>query len=195
MGQLRHMIIIIYLMPIFLCFAQDSGTKTSSSPSAQKTETESRKTDSAQFPNLPVTLPPGFRNLPLVGLSSEADAWAVQIFTIGGLAGRGKGDLTITSRGNLIWSAAENQCQVKLRNDVVQVLTRTALSANASGWGEHPATSCKDCFVYALVLQRREPDGSEKRYIAYWDDSTAGKTSEEVRKVYETFKVYEGCKQ
>jgi hypothetical protein len=46
-----------------------------------------------------------------------------------------------------------------------------------------------------MALQRRERDGIERTYIAYWDDTTAGNISEELRKVYDTFMTHRGCKQ
>jgi hypothetical protein len=46
-----------------------------------------------------------------------------------------------------------------------------------------------------MVLQRREPDGRERTYVAYWDDTTAKNISEELRKVYDTFMTYKGCQQ
>jgi len=179
---LKHLIILLALIPSFFCFS-----------SAQKTETG--KTNPVQPLNLPASLPPALREIQSVELLPEAGAWAVQIKTGGGFAGKGKGDLMITSKGYLYWDAAENQCQVKLQNDSIQMLTRTAISADASSWSGTTGTICADCYFYALVLQRREPDGSERRYIAYWDDSTAGKISEDARKVYETFMTFKGCKQ
>jgi hypothetical protein len=131
----------------------------------------------------------------IVGLSPEANSWAVQIITRGGLAGKGKGDLTITSQGHLVWNEARNQCNAKLGDDVLQVLTQTAFSADASEWVGRPSRVCSDCYVTAIVLQRREGDGIVRTYIAYWDDATAGKISEGLRKVYDTFMTHKGCKQ
>jgi len=140
-------------------------------------------------------LPDGLGAFQKVELSSEANSWAVQIITRGGLDGRGKGDLTITSQGRLDWNEVTNQCNVKLRDNVLQTLAQTAFSANASEWGGQTSRICADCFVTAIVLQRREGAGIEKTYIAYWDDATAGKISEGLRKVYDTFMTHEGCKQ
>jgi hypothetical protein len=196
---LRHLIVIISLLPSCLCFAQESANKTPSSSSAQKPEAELQKPDSVPVKNPPAELPPAVRGLfsaiRKVELPPEANAWAVQIVSRGGITGRGRGDLTITSHGDLVWKAVENQCNVKLQDDVKQMLTQTAFSANAPGWGRPTASYCSDCFVYAMVLQRREHDGIERTYVAYWDDTTAKNISEELRKVYDTFMTYKGCRQ
>jgi hypothetical protein len=195
---LRHLIIIINLLPGCLYLAQESANKTPSS-SAQKPETELQGSDSVLVQDPPAKLPPALRGLlstlRKIELSPEANSWAVQIVSRGGITGRGRGDLTIKSQGDLAWNAVENQCNVKLRDDVIQMLTQTAFSANASGWGGPKASYCSDCFVYAMVLQRREHDGTERTYVAYWDDSTAKNISDELRKVFDTFMTHKGCQQ
>src|SRR5262245_62241284 len=112
---LRHLIVIINLIPNCLCFAQESANKPPSSPSAQKPETELQRPNSAQVQNPPVALPPTLGPIRKVELSPEANSWAVQIISRGGYTGTGRGDLTITSQGRLGWNAVENQCNVKLR--------------------------------------------------------------------------------
>ena len=169
--------------------------KTPSTSPAQKPETELQRPNSAQGQNPTVVLPAGIGAFQIVGLSPEANSWAVQIITRGGIAGKGKGDLTITSQGNLFWNEIKNQCNVKLRDDVLQVLTQMAFSADASKWVWRPSRVCSDCYVTAIVLQRREGDGIGRTYIAYWDDATAGKISEGLRKVYDTFMTHKACKQ
>jgi len=175
--------------------APDAQIKTPSSSSAQKPETESQKPNSAQRQNPTVLLPEGMGAFQIVGLSPEANSWVVQIITRGGIAGKGKGDLTITSQGRLVWNEIKNQCNVKLRDDVLQMLAQTAFSADASEWVGRPSKVCSDCYVTAIVLQRREGDGIVRTYIAYWDDATAGKISGGLRKIYDTFMTHKGCKQ
>jgi hypothetical protein len=202
---LRNLIIIIYLIPSCLGFAQESANKTPSSSPPQKPETELKRPDSVQVKDPFAVIPPRFRGalrtIPKVELSPEANSWAVQIISGGGIMGIGKGDLTITSQGQLDWNQKdhpnekENRCNVKLRDDVIQKLTQMAFSANASGWGGPTSSYCSDCFVYAIVLQRREHDGIGRTYVAYWDDSTDKNTTEDVRKVYDTFMTHKECHQ
>jgi hypothetical protein len=201
---LSHLIVIISLLSSCLCFAQESANKPPSSSSVQKPGTELQKPHSVQAQDPLAVIPPafrGFRKFQKVELSPEANAWAVQIISGGGIMGVGVGDLTITSQGNLVWnkkdhpSEKENRCNVKLRDDVIQMLTQTVFSANASGWGGPTASYCSDCFVYAMVLQRREHVGIERTYVAYWDDTTAKNISEELRKVYDTFMTHKECQQ
>ena len=192
---LRHLIVIINLIPSCLCFAQEGANKTPHTSPAQKPETELQRPNSAQGQNPSVVLPAGMGAFQIVGLSPEANSWAVQIITRGGFAGKGKGDLTITSQGHLVWNEIKNQCNVKLRDDVLQMLTQTAFSADASKWVGRPSRVCSDCYVTAIVLQRREGDGTGRMYIAYWDTGTERKISEELKKVYDTFMTHKGCKQ
>jgi len=169
--------------------------KTPPTSPSQKPETELQRLNSARGQNTTVVLPGGMGAFHKVELSPEANSWAVQIITRGGLDGKGKGDLTITSQGRLVWNERRNQCNVKLRDDVLQMLAQTAFSADASKWVGLPSVICADCFETAIVLQRREGAGIVRMYIAYWDDGTAGKISEGLRQVYDTFMSHKGCKQ
>src|SRR5215510_5454640 len=176
MGRLlRHLIIIINLIPSCLCFAQEGANKNQPTSPAQKPETELQRPNSAQGQKPTVVLPAGMGAFHKEELSPEANSWAVQIITRGGLDGKGKGDLTITSQGRLVWNERKNQCDVNLRDDVLQMLTQTAFSADASKWVGQTSRICADCFKTAVVLQRREGAGIGRMYIAYWDDGTAGK--------------------
>ena len=192
---LRHLIVIINLIPGCLCFAQESANKTPSSPPAQKPKTELQRPNSEQVQNPPDALPGVLGDFLEVELPPETNSWSIQIISRGGLDGTGKGNLTITSQGYLAWNAAKNQCNAKLGDDLLQILTQTAYSANASKWSEQTSKFCSDCYVTTIVLQRRERGGIGKTYIASWDDITAGKISVELRKVYDTFMTHKGCKQ
>jgi len=196
MGQLLiHLIVIINLIPSCLCFAQEGANKPPSSPSAQKPETELQRPNSAQVQNPPATLPADYGATRKVELPPEANSWTIQITTSGGFAGKGAGNLTITSYGHLFWDGVENQCNVKLGDEALQMLAQMAFSADASKWSGRTASYCADCIVTTIVLQRRERDGIVRTYSACWDSSTAGKISEELRKAYDTFMAYKGCKQ
>lgn len=192
---LRHLIVIINLIPSCLCFAQEGANKTPSTSPAQKPETELQRQNTAQGQHPTVVLPDGMGAFQKVELSPEANSWAVQIITRGGFDGKGKGDLTITSQGRLVWNESRSQCNAKLGDDVLQMLTQTAFSADASKWVGLTSRICDDCYKTAIVLQRREDDGIGRTYIAYWDSATAGKISEGLRQVYDTFMTHKGCKQ
>src|SRR5215510_1000693 len=192
---LRRLIVIINLIPSCLCFAQEGANKTPPTSPAQKPETELQRQNTTQGQHPTVVLPDGMGAFQKVELSPEANSWAVQIITSGGLDGKGLGDLTLTSQGRLVWNERRNQCDAKLGDDVLQMLTQTAFSADASKWVRLPSRICADCFKTAIVLQRREGDGIVRTYIAYWDSGTEGKISEGLRKVYDTFMTHKGCKQ
>src|SRR5262245_65360413 len=133
MGQLLiHLIVIINLIPSCLCFAQESANKPPASPSAQKPETELQRPNSAQVRSPPATLPADYGATRKVELPPEANSWTIQITTSGGFAGKGAGNLTITSYGHLFWDGVENQCNVKLGDEALQMLAQMAFSADAS---------------------------------------------------------------
>jgi hypothetical protein len=194
MNQLIRCLIVVLILSC-LCFAQESASKTKPSASAQKPETELQRSNSAQVVNPSVALPVIFGPIEKIELSPEANSWAVQILSRGGITGSGRGDLTITSQGDLLWNAVGNQCNAKLVDDVLRTLTQTVFSANAPGWGRTTSGFCADCYLYAISLQRRESDGVESTYIASWDDTSAASIPADLREVYDTFMTYKGCKQ
>src|SRR5262245_29554225 len=105
MSQLLRCLIAV-LMLSCLCFAQENSNKTPPPSSAQKTETELQKPKLR--PNLQVVdtapaIPAAFGSIQKIELSPKENAWAVQIMSRGGIIGIGRGDLAITSQGNLAW--------------------------------------------------------------------------------------------
>jgi hypothetical protein len=196
MRQLLRCFIVVLILS-YLCFAQESSNKTQPSSSAQKTETELQKPKLrplSQVGNPTPAIPAAFGPIQKIELSPKENSWAVQIMSRGGIIGIGRGDLVITSQGNLVWNGVENRCNAKLGDDVLQTLTQTVFSASASGWGRKTGGFCADCYMSAIVLQRREADGVERAYVAYWDDATAALIPADLRKVYDTFMSYKGCK-
>ena len=71
---LRHLIVIINLIPSCLCFAQEGANKTPPASAAQKPETELQRPNSAQGQNPTVVLPAGMGAFQIVGLSPEANS-------------------------------------------------------------------------------------------------------------------------
>jgi hypothetical protein len=129
-----------------------------------------------------------------INLPAGENAWVVRIITRGGFYGNGKGDLAITSDGNLTWTGAGDACNSTLQNDALQNLAALALSPSASRWTTSGASLCRDCYTTMVVLSRRESGGVEKIYVAYWDDASRSAISEEVLKLYERFLAFKGCK-
>ena len=89
---------------------------------------------------------------------------------------------------------------------MLRKLTQTVLSANPSGWRgfERGGGGCGDCYEYVIVIQRRESDGIERTYGAYWDEADeenlpsnnrVGRFPEELRELYDTFWAHKRCKQ
>jgi hypothetical protein len=197
MSQLLRCLIAVLALSC-LCFAQESSNQTPPSSSAQKTETELQKPKlgpNSQVENPAPAIPAVFGPIQKIELLPKENSWAVQIMSRGGIIGTGRGDLTITSQGNLVWNGVENRCNAKLGADVLQVLTQTVFSTSASGWGRTTSGFCADCYMSAIVLQRRESDGIERAYVAYWDDAATTRIPEDLRKIYDTFMSYKGCRQ
>lgn len=132
----------------------------------------------------PITLPPG------------DNVWSVQIVSRGGLTGSGKGDLTLSSDGMLIWSSTEGSCSSKLSEEVVKGLEKVVLDANPSAFSNvRSATGvCADCYQTAMVVQHRTSSEAIRVSSASWEDVSQDKVPAEVMKIYESLMALKGCK-
>jgi hypothetical protein len=169
--------LIMLFAPALLCLAQEP-------------KKQSEKEDSARRVAIQPGLPPEFAGAGNVGLGPEANAWAVQIQSRGGLDGKGRGDLTVRSDGFMTWRAADGVCESKLSAEAMESLTQIVRAVSGAGWGSYSPGLCYDCYMTAVIVQRREPDGSARLYMAHWD---IGEIPDEVKKVYESFIRHKGC--
>jgi hypothetical protein len=131
----------------------------------------------------PIALPPG------------DNAWAVQIVSRGGFTGSGRGDLTVTSEGILIWNGADGSCSKKLTGEAMQALAKIVLAANAPATRSEASLSglCGDCYVTTMILLRRGIEGVSASSV-YWDDAGQAKVSADMITIYEAVMAHRGCK-
>jgi hypothetical protein len=72
------------------------------------------------------------------------------------------------------------------RPEALRSLAGVVAAARTTNWEGFPAGMCRDCYVTIMMLQRRDAGGAEQTYLFYWDDMTAGKVPENVKRVYDT---------
>ena len=133
------------------------------------------------------SLPPIFINaLQPVEMPPGRDSWVIQVVTRGGFAGRGKGDLIITSQGNVLCNPSNESCPKAIPKDALESLTQIVVSAKTDDINESSLSSCRDCYATLLALYKRGRDGMEQKYIVYWDDATLAEVSKDIRQVYES---------
>lgn len=112
-------------------------------------------------------------------------AWVLQVVSRGGLDGRGRADLAITSQGNVTCSSTETPCAKNLASSALQSLVERIGIATRSPWSGSNLGLCRDCVATLLRLRRREPGGAQRTYAAYWDVTTLGTVAADVRGLYE----------
>jgi hypothetical protein len=141
-------------------------------------------------------LPPPFV-VPPHSLPQGENAWVIHLLSRGGFIGTGRGDITVTSEGRLMSSGVEGRCTQTLTRDSVDALQTLVLSATTLIDSNGPKLSgvCIDCYMTAIVLQRREAGGVERMYTAAWDDATEPLLSPDLMKLYEALIALKGCKR
>src|ERR1700722_7114770 len=100
-------------------------------------------------------------------------AWILQVVTRGGLDGQGKGDLWITSKGELNCSRKEMSCASEVTKKTADDLSGKISSLTPVVWSSPGAGSlCPDCLVVMMKLTIRVPGDSIQEFEANWDITT-----------------------
>jgi hypothetical protein len=154
-------------------------------PSAAQKSDDRNKPESFA-PGGAESLPPELKDaFKPVELPEGKDAWALQLITRGGLTGRGRGDVTVTSDNRVRCSPDGADCLVKQRGtdpaSLFASLSQRVAAARPSKWKASAGAACNDCYLTLFVLQTRAGNGQSKTYTFYWDDSTAAAVPADVR--------------
>lgn len=169
-----------------VCLAQRSGEKSPPPPRTnEEIEREMIERFEAAYGVKPADVL-GRGRPPAVKLPKGDGAWVIQVFTSGGIAGRGKGDLMVSSRGGMMLTQAGAECRQVLAPDSLQTLAQVVASAQTKAWESAPSGACHDCYMTVMLMQRREAGGRERTYRFSWDDVTAAKVPADVMMIYRT---------
>ena len=114
----------------------------------------------------------------------KVTAWRLKLTSSGGISGRGGGEVTITSRGEVVAGrpALGGQlgpsCEGKLRPAQLRALGQAVLSARPAAWRpryvdpQNP-DGCCDQFNYQLELELSGPAGAPPQtYTTGWHDES-----------------------
>ena len=148
-----------------------------------------RRAEGGGWPSPPTqargeSLPPELRDaFKPVGLPEGKGSWALQLITRGGIAGGGRGDVTVTSDGRVTCGPSAAPCGLRRQAAAPDLLSRLVAAAKPSKWKAPAAGTCADCYLTLFVLQRREGSGREKTYTFYWDDTTAAAVPADVKAI------------
>ena len=173
--------------PNLYSLTQDKTPKPQQSNRAQQEKKEPKYPTVLNVPSgivvQPVALPPG------------DNAWAVQIVTRGVFTGSGRGDITLSSDGLLVWNGPDGSCSRKLGDEALHAIAKTVLDAESSAFssGGSMMGTCADCYVTAMVVQRRSASAVDV-LSASWDDASRGKVPSDVMSIHESLMTLRGCK-
>ena len=112
-------------------------------------------------------------------------AWTIRITTSGGFTGRGRGNVTLTSQGNLTCLQTLRPCDNKLVDDKLRPIAQLVSSFDPSKWtSATPAgqSLCNDCYTTTVTFARRD-GGKLKITTLSWDDATQSKVPPDVVKI------------
>jgi len=128
--------------------------------------------------------------LPTLLLPSENGAWVVRIETSGGFTGRGLGNYTLSSSGDVkcVSLAPQEPCPARLVPETQQSIARlvTAIPVVTPGGApESPGrrSVCSDCVTTRMTVRRRD-DAGEQTLSYRWDESTLGTVPGEVLRLH-----------
>jgi hypothetical protein len=189
------MLMIALSLAISLIPTQSFVPLTQSGSGSNQTSQSSRVQKEKKEPAYPMVLNlPSTVTVEPVALPPGENAWAVQIVSRGGFAGKGRGDLTLTSEGNLIWNGPDGSCSRKLSDETMNALAKIVFAVDAPPSStERSPNLCADCYVTGIILQYRAGSGV-RAFSAIWDDPSQAKVSGNMIAVYEALMAQEGCK-
>ena len=120
---------------------------------------------------------------------ADASPWSVQIKTSGGIAGRGKGDVLITSDGKIRYEPPRvpgkpaRPCEERLSGEELRAVSEAVGRSQPEGWelsGLNAAAP--DAFAYELELRR---GGKDQVYKVKWYDNTRDQLPEDLKRLSE----------
>jgi len=181
----------ISLVPVQSLFSpqqQSSGSK----PPSQEVQRDKKEPSQSPYilnqPRIlsvqPVPLPPG------------ENAWAVHITSTGGISGTGRGNITLTSDGQLLRYGPAGSCSIKLSEEALESLTKTIFAATGSynSDGLLETLICPDCYVTAMVVTRRRAARDEATIAVGWTDATEARVAADVLAIYQAVMAKKDCK-
>lgn len=187
MKVVTYFILLLVVVP---CLAQDSSNQRPPRPPLSREQLERAISENANTESINPLLLGALLETPRPPeLPPHDGAWAVQLVSRGGLLGTGRGDLTVTSDGEVIVMRARGSCSDKTSADITRRIDAAIAAARPSEWASPAGSYCHDCYLTALILSRREVDGAVRSYSAYWDDSTAANLPPDVRQLYAAAKA------
>lgn len=103
--------------------------------------------------------------------TSAAD-WSLRVTTEGGITGKGRGNIFLTSAGELTCTGETNRCGGKVSESDLRRLAGLVTGTDESMWVQQSRSTCSDCFVTTVTLRTRA-GGALRTFVSRWDDSQA----------------------
>jgi Fe-S cluster biogenesis protein NfuA len=116
-----------------------------------------------------------------VSLPGGAGAWAVRVIRTGGFDGRTV-DVAVRSTG-AVRCALSGTCTGDLSGNSLQSINALVAPVPIPEIKSELSGACNDCFITRITMRRRESDGTEKIYFAYWDDVTMTRAPSELVRI------------
>lgn len=120
---------------------------------------------------------------------ADNPSWSVQLRTSGGIAGRGNGNILVSSDGKLLYEKpngpphTRQTCALKLGSAQLRALSEAVNQSRPEGWtlsGLNAAAP--DAFGYELELRT---GGGKRIFKIKWYDNTRDQLPEDLRKLFE----------
>lgn len=129
--------------------------------------------------------PPGPAPLS-VDLPTGDHAWAVRVVRSGGLVGGLFLDITIRFDGEVTIDSGSGKRNVKLAANELNALSPLVMTPGVFLTESQLDYGCSDCYVTAITVRRREPDGKDRKYSGFWSPTTAALPSPELVQIAAT---------
>ena len=104
--------------------------------------------------------------------AAGAADWSIRVTTEGGITGKGRGNIFLTSAGELTCTGETTRCGGKVSESDLRRLAGLVAGTDESLWVQQPRSTCSDCIVTTITLRTRA-GGEPRTFVSRWDDSQA----------------------
>jgi hypothetical protein len=115
-------------------------------------------------------------------------SWVIRISTSGGFSGAGKGNIAVSSNGDIVCTMQKPACPERFDKQPIQnlvdKLTGAKLTSTVAGSAPVIRGLCNDCLNSRLEIVWRDAVGIEHSHSSSWDELTAATAPPEVIDIY-----------
>jgi hypothetical protein len=122
-----------------------------------------------------------------MALPAGRETWTVKVITSGGYAGKGHGNIAISSKGEIVCSGLARGCARTFNVGEVQRVIERILADKPAVPNPPPVPgACYDCLTRRLTISIRDSADAEHLYSFSWNELTVASVPPKILQLYDS---------